>query len=54
MYDKIHYKVKKKKNELTRKKERNSQTRVHTVARGKDGGKGQLGNLSWTCTYCYF
>ena len=23
------------------------------VAWGKDGGKGQLGILRWTCTHCY-
>ena len=23
------------------------------VPRGKEGGKGYLGSLGWTCTHCY-
>ena len=25
-----------------------------TVAGGRDGVKGELGSLGWTCTHCYF
>ena len=43
-------------NKLTYKTE----TDLHTLNRnlglpglGKGGGKGQLGNLGWTCTHCF-
>ena len=39
-------------NELNYKTERDSENEF-MVARGKDGGggKGELGNLGWTCTH---